>query len=49
MIRSVRCFGVYAVGDGQLAEGNDLLLLRVAQEIGHGGVGSTVPGAASMS
>jgi hypothetical protein len=27
----------------QLAEGNDLLLLCVAQEIGHGGVGSTAP------
>jgi hypothetical protein len=33
----------------QLAEGNDLLLLRVAQEIGHDGAGTTVPVAASMS
>jgi hypothetical protein len=33
----------------QLPEGNDLLLLRVAQEIGHDGAGTTVPSAASTS
>jgi hypothetical protein len=33
----------------QLPESNNLLLLRVAQEIGHGGAGTTVPGAASTS
>jgi hypothetical protein len=33
----------------QPTKGNDLLLLRVAQEIGHGDAGTTVPGAASRS
>src|SRR2546426_7903338 len=33
----------------QLSEGYDLLFLLIAQEIGHGGAGTTVPGAASTS
>ncbi len=33
----------------QLAEGNDLLLFRVAQDVGHGGGGTTIPLAASTS
>jgi len=33
----------------QLPQGNDLLLLRVAQDVGHGGGGTTIPLAASTS
>jgi hypothetical protein len=33
----------------QLPEGNNLLLLRVAQDVGHAGAGTTVPVAVSTS
>ena len=33
----------------QLPEGNYLLLLRVAQDVGHAGLGTTVPVAVSTS
>jgi hypothetical protein len=43
-----RCF--YAPRrPAQLPEGNNLLLLRVAQDVGHAGAGTTVPVAASTS